>query len=276
MSEIVTQKSGSLDVRCKSDEQVCDITGMAVTSNGTLLLADYANSNIKSVTPGNDRSVVSLPAKPGYITVLNSTTAVAAAYSNKLYLINISDIADMKLREVVELEYEVWAITNYRDNLIVTCLADPPCTKMINLNGKELWTLSKDKSGRKLFSKPEGVTTTDINNTATIIVTDWVENTITLLESETGSYIRTIDPKGKEPLYITADKDGNVYICYRQPKRIYAWSNDFQKYTFEELQRGPRAVIYGDDKLYISYNSNNEIDFFDCIKSCDVTAKKKV
>ena len=269
MSQIVALKSGCLDVSYEFDEEDCAITGMAVTSNGILLLADFANSNIKSVTPDNKvLSVLTLPYKPGCITVLNSTTAVAAAYNNKLHVINISDIASMSLREVVQLEYDVWAITNYRGNLVVTCQTDPCCTKMIDLKGKELWTLSKDKSRRELFSKPEGVTTTDINNTATIIVTDCNKDTLTLLEAQSGSYIRTIDVEGKKPLDITADKDGNVYICYRRTGEIYTWSNDFQKHTddlhFEDLQRGPRAVVYSDvtDKLYIAYDSNNKIDIF--------------
>ena len=149
ISQIVAEKSGCLDVSYEFDEEDCNITGIAVARNGILLLADFANSNIKSVTPDNKvLSVLTLPSKPGCITVLNSTTAVAAAYNNKLYLINISDIASMSLREAVQLEYDVWAITNYRGNLVVTCQTDPCCTKMIDLKGKELWTLSKDKSRR--------------------------------------------------------------------------------------------------------------------------------
>ena len=71
----------------KKDLHVCNIEGMAVTSNGTILLADYNNDKIKSVTPdGNLLSVVSLPEHSGAVTDLNATTAVAADNSNNKYI----------------------------------------------------------------------------------------------------------------------------------------------------------------------------------------------
>ena len=261
-----------MDVRYTDDKEDCErIWGIAVTSNGTLLLADVYNDNIRSVSPDTKvLSVLSLPAYPYDITILNSTTAVAVVGEliNKLYIIDVSDPSSMSLREEIQLEYDVYAITNYRGNLIVTCNTDPRSTKMIDLKGKVLWSVSTDESGRELFSRPREVTTTVINNTATVIVTNWGKEILTLLKAETGSYIRTIDVKGKEPEGITVDRDGNIYVYYGRTKEICVWSNDFEESRIllsqEKLKVMPRAVAYSDvtDSLYVSYYRENTIDCF--------------
>ena len=56
-----------------------------------------------------------------------------------------------------------------------------------------LWPVCEDESERDLFSFPSGIATTTINGTVLIVVTDYWENTLTLLEEETGRLVRIID-----------------------------------------------------------------------------------
>ena len=47
----------------------------------------------------------------------------------------------------------------FNGNIVVTYYTQPGTTKLITINGKELWTVNADKSGRELFSWPLGIIT---------------------------------------------------------------------------------------------------------------------
>ena len=238
-----------------------------MTNNGTLLLADGSNKNIRSVSIDNKvLSVLSLPASPTAITVLNEITAVAAARNKNLYIINISDYTTLSVRDELKLRYNIIAMTSRNDNLFVTCSTDPETTKKISIGGEELWSVSAYGSGRDLFSLPWGIATTIIDKTVVVIVTDWDKNTLTLLEAETGILMRTVDVEGKAPYGITVDSDGNAYICCLNTLEICVWSNGFKesKVLLSKLGEPPRYIVYSrvNDSLYIAYNTINRIDCF--------------
>ena len=50
-------------------------------------------------------------------------------------------------------------MVTYNGNMAVTYYTKPVTTKLITIDGRELWTVSADESGRELFSFPIGITT---------------------------------------------------------------------------------------------------------------------
>ena len=270
-------KSTTINIKDKDDNWGCGIREIAVTSD-TVLLTYWNNDNIASVsTDGNVMSVLSLPTSPTSVTVLYTTTAVAAGEDKKLYIIDITNQTTLSLRRQCQLKYSVSNIIPYYGNLIVTCHTIQRCTKMITLDNEELWSVSEDKSGRDLFSFPSGIATTTINGSAVIVVTDYWENTLTLLEAETGRLVRIIDVGEKKPRDITVDKDGNIYVCYGVIGEIYVWSNDFKdsKIILSRDDLGgcpPVHIVYSsaNDILFVSYhkwtNKKNTVDCFRLLK----------
>ena len=103
---------------------------------------------------------------------------------------------------------------------------------------------------------PAGTTT--INDTAVIVVTDYLKDTLTLLGAETGRLLRTIDTEGKHPYGITVDNDDNVYVCFPDIHKICVWSNDFKENKIllsgDDLGVNPQRIVYNgvNDSLFVS------------------------
>ena len=268
------RKSQPINIEAKNDKGDCFILGMALTNNGTILLADENNKNIKSVSPESKvLSVLSLTSCPTAITVLDTTAAVVAA--KKLYIINITDNTTLSLKSKSKLDYEIYAMVAYNGNLAVTCETSPDTTKLITIDGRVLWSVLRDTTGQDLFNYPHGITITSITDTtAVVVVSDTGNDTLTLLEAQTGTFIRSIDVgEGKKPWGITTDSDGNVYVCYCDTNEIHVWSADFQESKIlltrgDLLGESPRYNVYSavNNSLYVSYNgssdSRNTVDSF--------------
>ena len=246
---------------------------MALTDNGTILLADIDNYNIKSVSPDNTvLSVLSLPSRPCAITVLDTTTAVVAAINKNLYIINITDNKTLSLKSESKLDFRILAMVAYNGNLAITCDTRPATTKLITIDGKVLWSVCRDTKGENLFYFPYGITITTITDTtAVVVVSGHVKNTLTLLEAQTGTFIRSIDVgERKGPYGITTDSDGNVYVCYPSNNEIGVWSADFQESKIllsgDELGVCPRCIVYNavHDSLYVYYH-----EYYDTMNTVD-------
>ena len=241
-----------------------------MTNNGTILLADWNNSNIKSVSPDNKvLSVLSLPASPRAITVLDTTTAVVAAFNNKLYIINITDDTTLSLRSESKLDYRIDAMVAYNGNLAVICDTEPVTTKLITIDGGVLWSVCRDTAGQDLFDSPYGIIITSITDTtAVVVVSDAAKNTLTLLDAQTGKFIRGDVGEGKCPCGITTDSDGNVYVCYWNGDEIGVWSADFQESKIllsgDKVGKFPCYIVYSavDNNLYVSYEGGSTVDSF--------------
>ena len=75
----------------------------------------------------------------------------------KLYIINITDNANLSLRGESQLQFVIEAMANYNGNIGKTCDTTRPVTshlttKLITLKGDVLWLVSVDESERNLFS----------------------------------------------------------------------------------------------------------------------------
>ena len=252
-----------------SDDINSDIWGLAVTSNGTLLLADNNNKTIKNVSPDTGvLSVLKMPYPPRTVTVLDSTTAVTSSYNKNLYIIDISDPTALTIKKEIQLSFYVFDLAKYRSGLIVTCDTEHASTKLIDLSGKELWSITKDESGEDLFDWPVGVVLSEIDYEDTAVVIDYAMDTITLLSAENGRLMRVINVDEKQPFRITIDNDFNVYVVYKNSDEISVWSRDFKSnrilLSTKDLAWRPRAIVYSEvtDSLYISYAKSNKIDCF--------------
>ena len=139
---------------------------------------------------------------------------------------------------------------------------------MIDLNGREKWSVSVDDKGQQLFAYPFAVTVTTSNDTSTVIVSNKGKDSLTVLHPNDGHLIKTVDVKEKRPCGLTTDKNGNVYVCYSNTKEICVFSPDFEKsrilLSSSELRDCPYDIAYcsNSDVLYIAYGYGDTIDCF--------------
>ena len=269
ISQINVNKVSSLDIRLKKDKETCRAEGSAVTSKGVLLISDRIIKSVKAFSQDNKLlSCLTFSHWTYGISVINDQTAALSTYDKKLHILNISDPGNISINRSVSLGYWATGVTQYKGNLIVTKFDEPQCVKMIDLNGKEKWSVSVDHKGQQLFAKPRSVTISTCNDKSTAVVSDWGKDTLTLIDPNDGHLIKTIDVKGKWPAGLTCDNVGNAYVCYKHTLEICVFSPDFEKsrilLSSSDLRGGPQDIVYcsNSDVLYISYANNDTVDCF--------------
>ena len=269
ISQISLIKLSSLDIRLKQDKETCCTGGITVTSKGVLLVNDCNNKSVKAFS--QDNKLLSSPTLSTWtygISAINDQTAAVRVGDNKLQILSISDLANISIGTSLFLQYRVVGITHYEGNLIVTSWTTPASLKMIDINGREKWSVSVDDKGQQLFDTPYAVTVTTSNETSTVIVSDLGKDSLTFVDPNDGHLIETIDVKGKQPYGLTTDKDGNVYVCYYFTKEICIFSPYFEKsrilLSSSELRGYPRDIVYcsNSDVLYIAYGPGDTVDCF--------------
>ena len=174
LSEINVSKVSSLDIRLKKDKETCHTEGIAVTSKDVLLISDWKHESVKAFS--QDNKLLSCLTFSHYtygISVIDDQTAAVSTYDKKLHILNICDPANISIRKSLSLLDKAFGITHYKGNLIVTKFDEPQCVKMIDLNGKEKWSISVDHKGQQLFANPHSVIVSTCNDISTAVVSDW-------------------------------------------------------------------------------------------------------
>ena len=259
ISHIVARKMSHMDISSSKDDDQPFVNGLVVTDNGILLVGDCINPTLKVFSQDNTLlSSVPLSDWCNDVTVTEDDIAVVSTEDKKLHFLDISDPPSASVQRSVALGYNVWTVTPYKDKLVVTTRTTPPSVRMIDMNGKEVWSVSKGPDNQQLFAEPYYIVTSKINTTETVIVSDWGKATLTLLNANNGSLLKIVDMKGKRPRGITVDNDGNIFVACYETREICVWSNDFTKsrtlISRKDLEIAPGCIAYSSstDTLYIS------------------------
>ena len=260
ISHIVARKMFHMNIRSSKDDNKPDVSGLAVTDNGTLLVGDIYNDTLK-VFSQDSTLLSSVPLSAGCLdfTVTEDDIAVVSTGDKTLHFLDISDPPSSSVQRPMQLGYNVLGITAYKDKLVVTTYTTPPSVRMIDINGKEVWSVSKGPDNRQLFVVPLYTVTSKINDTETVIVSDCEKETLTLLNANNGSLLKIVDMKGKFPRGITVDDNGNIFVACGRTREICVWSNDFTKsrtlISRKDFEGNPYRIAYSrsTDILYIVY-----------------------
>ena len=257
---IVARKMSHMDIRSSKDDYQPDVNGLAVTDNGTLLVADFNNGTLK-VFSQDSTLVSSVPLSDGCddVTVTEDDIAVVSTRDKTLHFLDITNPPSPSVQRSVTLGYSAWCIATYKEKLAVTTRTTPPSVRMIDRNGKEVWSVSKGPDNQQLFDVPHYIVTSKINTTETVIVSDWGMETLTLLNANNGSLLKIVDMLGTGPLGITVDNNGNIFVACYITSEICVWSNDFTKsrtlISGKDLEITPGCIAYSrsTDTLFIGY-----------------------
>ena len=221
LSQIKTKKHDSYKVKLDDDKNDCEIYGIAITNDGRRLLADLNNDKIKMFSRDmKSLCSLSLTTSPWNIAVTGDREAVVSCAVSKLLILDISD-RKMSIKGTVELPFEVHAIVPYEDKLLVTTLSAPSASvKLIDQTGRVYWSTYTGQLGQPLFSFPCYVTCYDDGGSAAVIVSDIGNNTLTVLNADTGDVITRRQVEDKVPKGVTTDTGGYIYVCYCQPDEV--------------------------------------------------------
>ena len=257
---IIARKMSHMNITSPKDNNKPYVNRLAVTDNGTLLVGDCINDTLKVFSQDSTLvSSVSLSDGCWDVTVTEDDIAVVSTVDKTLHFLDISNPPSSSVQRSVTLGYTVLGITTYKDRLVVTTYTTPSSVRMIDMNGKKVWSVSKGPDNQQLFDAPDYIVTSKINATETVIVSDKRKETLTLLNANNGALLKIVDMKGKCPRDITVDNDGNIFVACGISE-ICVWSNDFTKsrtlISRKDLKGEPECIAYisSTDTLYISYN----------------------
>ena len=260
ISHIVARKMSHVNIISPKDNNKPCVGGLAVTDNGTLLVGDCNNRTLKVFSQDNTLlSSVPLSDWCWDVTVTEDDIAVVSTGDKTLHFLDISYPPSSSVQRSVTLGYSAWCIATYKEKLAVTTRTTPPSIRMIDMNGKEVWSVSKGPDNQQLFDRPYYIVTSKINDTETVIVSVCGKETLTLLNANNGSLLKIVDMKGKFPRGITVDNDGNIFVACGTTREIFVWSNDFtQSRTLiseKDLEMTPGCIAYSrsTDTLFIGY-----------------------
>ena len=265
ISHIVARKMSHMNISFPKGKPKPCVCGLAVTDNGTLLVGDYNNATLKVFSQDSTLvSSVPLSAWCYDVTVTEDDIAVVSTDDKTLHYLDITDPPSSSVQRPMQLGYTVCGITPYKDRLVVTACTTPPSVRMIDMNGKVVWSVTKGPDNQELFDVPRYIVTSKINDTETVIVTDWRKETLTLLNANNGSLLKIVDMKGKGPLGLTVDNNGNIFVACGTTSEICVWSNDFTKsrtlISRKNLEREP---------YYIAYSRSTDTLYIGCYAACD-------
>ena len=266
ISQIRVKKMSSFNIKTADDKETCTVHGMAITSNGTLLLVDGSNKTVKVFSYGSKFiTEIRMDDTVYDIALLSKSTAVFSTADKKLHFCDITCLPSFAVQKSIKLKYSAISMTSYGDNLVVATWTKPVSLKLIDITGQEVWSVSKTSDGEELIGNPYAVQITTFNGTNAAVVTDCKKYTLTLLDANNGSVLKIIDVKDKSPHGLTVDDNGNVFVCYMITREIVVWSSDFADSRVllecQPIQSRPRQVLYNGSigELYVACYKNDEI-----------------
>ena len=261
-------KSEPLYAKTSEDNKNCLITGLDIIEDGNIVVVDRNNSKLKIFSQdGKFICSLLLPEKPTDVTVINKTEAAVGMWFQQIGILDISDAHKLSIKNIIKLDYNVWAITSYQNNLILTCGTEPRSVKMLDLHGKAQWSTATSSDGTVLFDSPYFITTSSTDSHK-VIITDEDRLTITILDARSGNLEQVIDVESGEPRGVAADEHENIYLCY-ETGEISVRSKDMKEERFiadrTEGLKKPCAMVLNCKRsellLSSSFNDPKYIDF---------------
>ena len=273
LTQLKGRKLRRYNIKLSDDKNDCWITGMAITNDGRRLLVDLTNNKVKLFSQDMKLlSSLSLSDPPRGIAVLSDKEAVVTTANKSLVLLGISG-GKMSINDTTRVSYYVEGISKYGEKLVVTSNGPMPASvKLIDKTGRVYWSMSTDDQGQSLFNCSLYVTSNIERNIVT--VTDLENNTLTVLNGDTGDVIKRRSVKDKGPRGVTTGPSGNIYVCYRDTREVAELTGDLaEERVLLSQQNGlsdePWAIKYDkiSGQLITSYNwlgsDGNSVDVFD-------------
>ena len=192
---------------------------------------------------------------PRDIAVLSDQEAVVTTANKSLVQLDISG-RRMSIKTTTRVSYDVRGISKYGEKLAVTSHSpEPPSVKLIDKTGRIYWSVSTDNLEQSLFNNP-GYVTSDLKR-STITVTDGGNNSLTVLNGDTGVAIKRRSVKDKCPWGVTTGPSGNIHVCYHKTREVAELTGDLSEERILLSQKGglghlPQAIAYDKSCRYLN------------------------
>ena len=87
------------------------------------------------------------------------------------------------------------------------------------MKGQVLWSTASHPN--PLFVRAGYLTVRSGSGPDSVIISDNSKQTITVLEADSGNLVKVCNVRGRKPMGLTLDDNGNTYVCYRQETSVF-------------------------------------------------------
>ncbi|XP_060600119.1 uncharacterized protein LOC132753644 [Ruditapes philippinarum] len=247
----------NINVKTSSDKDDCWITGITVSPQNQLFVADYNNNSIKMIDIKSGAiKQLQLESDPWDITmVTKDTLALTLPGIHTIQFISFSSNS-LSLKNKLKVDGYCRGISHHQGKLAVTFVS-PAKLQIMDLKGNIKITVEKDSNGDSILNRPWYVTT----NSHSIYVSDNDKTEIIWFNWQGEMIGRNVDigsPRG-----ISLLDDGSFFVSDYMTNCIYRVSGDCKDRTtiLENVEYHPQAVCWCAETrtLYLStYRKNTE------------------
>lgn len=256
-----------LNVSIEEDKLACHITGIAVKSNGDVLVIDWSNDRVKLFSLNGkllsflDLASLKLAYWPSGLCFIDDETAVVCLTgTSRLHILKLSNKDELKLKGNINLGDKIWSVAPDDGGLVVACGPSHSIIKGVKLNGEVNWTIETDKHGQKLFVGINYVCTFGRYSRKVIVAENKV---LSLLNADTEEILENCEVKEKYLKQIVADNMDYIYVSYSTGD-IDVWSENLSQSTclLNDCKREPTALAYNSHEhgLCVSYQNCDTVE----------------
>lgn len=263
--ETCVSKLDMLTVKTDEDKDDCCITGMCVTQEGCILMADCYNKAVKLFSQvGKYLSSCRLPGEPWDIALTGNNEAAVTLWDNQktIELLHFTE-RSLQLKTSIRLKYRVCGIAAVDDLICVTCDDTIPSVKLIRKDGQVQWTQSFDSRGNKLFKSPGYIISDLKEEKVRVLVSDKEMHTITVIDARSGEINNVFSLSKTGPHGLAFDSIGNIFVGYSYSEGVCIYSADINEYKLllssEDKIKRPLAVVFNsltNELLFSTWKSN--------------------
>ncbi|XP_060568493.1 E3 ubiquitin-protein ligase TRIM71-like [Ruditapes philippinarum] len=216
--------SGNINVKTSSDTEDCWITGITVSLQNQLFVADYKNKSIKMMDINSEEiKQLQLESNPWDITIVtNDTLAVTLLYTNTIQFLSFSSNS-LSLKNKLKVD-GCFGISHHQGKLALT-FSLPPKLQIMDLKGNMKIKVEKDSNGDNIFNSLWYVTT----NSHSIYVSDYFKHEVIWFNWQGEMIGRNVD--NECPRGISLLDNGSFFVSDYLGKCIYRVSSDCKDWT---------------------------------------------
>lgn len=248
-----------LNVKTDRDEHNCNITGSELLTADFLVLADNHNNSVK-ILDTKHRMVITeyrLSSAPWNVAVVeDEQLAVTLPKERAIQFLTLSEGMLFEGKRL-KVDGDCRGIAYSHHRLAVTCDSPTPSKiEILDMHGRIIKTLSKDRNGKHLFKCPQNLASTPDGDY--LYVTDRVTCDVTKITFD-GEIVATYDdPTLCSPEGIAVTSDGTLIVCNYKNNMLHLVSPECEKLKILKPLTDdvlcPTAICYCEkrNRLYVS------------------------
>ena len=254
-SELHVGSSKQLDIKLPGDTRKPYIDGCTFLQDGTLLLCDEANRNLKLLSSSfRLKEILKLPSKPWDVSATDCGNAIITL-PELMQLQFIDIVPKLNTGRVIQLDKNVYGVDTLDNEIYVTCFdmgaryVEDSCgeIQVLNKQGNLIRKLGLLQDGSSLLRTPFNLKVSPTSGK--VYVVDPFNDSITCLKPDNSLVYQYKDSELVNPRGLAVDNEDNIVVCGGNSNNVKTISADGKKATTlvsseDGIIKSPFSIAY--------------------------------